>query len=144
MEEVAGIELSSLVGKRVLSAVGTFTLKIKDWGDELQDCESMSFTLDGITYTAVEDPSDGYRSSMRYLIVSSEPADYLVSPHDVVGTMRGNDKYGEVNDVLDLIDAQTGKVVLSVGTANTDDYYPYFVAEWHPENLAANAKLPTP
>jgi hypothetical protein len=52
--------------------------------------------------------------------------------------MRENDKYEE-HDILDLIDVVTGKVVLSVGTGNTDDYYPYWVAEFTPENMGANA-----
>jgi len=37
----------------------------------------------------------------------------------------------EANDVLDLINTQTGKIILSVGTKNVADYYPYFLAEWN-------------
>lgn len=33
-----------------------------------------------------------------------------------------------------------GQIVLTLGTENTDDYYPSFVCDWQPENLADNAK----
>ena len=39
---------------------------------------------------------------------------------------------------LELLDCKTGKTVLEVGTENTDDYYPCFVANWSPENMACN------
>ena len=42
------------------------------------------------------------------------------------------------NDVLELLDCKTGKTVLEVGTENTGDYYPCFVANWSPENMACN------
>lgn len=29
-------------------------------------------------------------------------------------------------------------MILEVGTANTDDYYPYYVANWNPENMHIN------
>jgi hypothetical protein len=40
-----------------------------------------------------------------------------------------------VNSFTDVV---TGKVVLEVGTDNTEDYYPYCVMNWSPENLACN------
>lgn len=45
-----------------------------------------------------------------------------------------------VSDILELIDIANGKVVLACGTRNTDDYYPCYVAGFHPENMACNAK----
>jgi len=139
-DEPNTVELESLVGKHTLTAVGSGTESIKCWGDGFEDCESLTFTLDGVTYSAVEDPDDGYRSSMRYLKVTDSRAEYAITPHEVIATMRGKDEYGSENEVLDFVDAITGKVVLSVGTADIDDYYPGFVAEWVPQNLAANAR----
>ena len=31
-----------------------------------------------------------------------------------------------------------GKLVLAVGTRDTDDYYPWFEAVFHPDNMACN------
>lgn len=43
--------------------------------------------------------------------------------------MKDNDTYS-VNDTIQFIDVVTGKVVLEIGTDNTDDYYPYCVMNW--------------
>jgi len=51
--------------------------------------------------------------------------------------MRPDDDY-EKNNVLDFVDATNGKIVLSIGTADIDDYYPGFVGDWTPENLSIN------
>jgi hypothetical protein len=51
--------------------------------------------------------------------------------------MMPNDRW-EVNDVLLLVDAKTGKSVVEVGTANTDDYYPYCVQRFDPAAMAVN------
>jgi hypothetical protein len=53
----------------------------------------------------------------------------------VVGKMRGGS-----DNVIDFTDSATGKIVLSVGTQDTDDYYPCFVAEFTPENMTVNRK----
>jgi hypothetical protein len=39
------------------------------------------------------------------------------------------------NDILHLRSAKTGKLILSVGTSNTDDYYPSFVSDFVPETM---------
>lgn len=44
-----------------------------------------------------------------------------------------------VNDVLEFVDVETGKIILEVGTDNTDDYYPCFVGYFSPENMSSNA-----
>jgi hypothetical protein len=55
----------------------------------------------------------------------------------VVGKKMDNGTY-HANDVLQLIDAANGNVVLEVGTADADDYYPCCVMSWHPDRLAVN------
>lgn len=134
------MELKELCGEHLLSGVDRDTKRVKEsWGDGFENCDSISFALDGVIYTAVEDPSDGYRSSMRELLVGGEPIKNTFAPVLVIGRMREDGEYHEVNDVLELVDACTGKPVLCVGTGNTDDYYPYWVAEWSPENMACNS-----
>ena len=131
------IELKSLCGGHVLTGVDRLPIK----GEEIRGCEDsqvLNFTLDGKTYTACEDPQDGYRSRMKYLRVSESPTVNTFPPVKVVGNMRkGSDYYSE-NDVLELRDFYTGDVVLAVGTANIDDYYPYWVGEFSPEKMSVN------
>ena len=61
------LNLSDLVGAHVLSGIETGVRAFDDsfW------CETsnyIKFTLDGITYMAVEDPDDGYRSYMGEIL----------------------------------------------------------------------------
>jgi hypothetical protein len=136
MEEI-GFE--SLIGKHYLSGVDQTNERIKEeWGDGYEDCEAITFVLDGKTYVAVEDPSDGYRSSMRCLQESESTVNNTFEPIEVLVKEAANrDKY-EVDHILEMIDTTTGLVVLEIGTANTDDYYPYWVGNFYPQNMACN------
>jgi hypothetical protein len=131
------MELKELVGLHKLTGVDMDSVSVNTWGSKFEDCQVINFILDGRTYTATEEPDDGYRSNMRDIV----PSDYKVKnkfkPCKVLGKMREDNKYF-TNEILDLIDVKTGKVVLSVGTENTDDYYPCWVAEFTPENMAIN------
>jgi hypothetical protein len=131
------MELKELVGEHVLSGVDMDNSKVKMWGENFEDCEVIRFVLDGKTYTATEDPEDGYRSCMKDIVVSEEVVSNSFFGVDVVASMRENEPC-EVNDVLVLTDTKTGKIVLEVGTENTDDYYPCWVANFVPENMAIN------
>jgi hypothetical protein len=51
--------------------------------------------------------------------------------------MKDNEEYS-VNDTIQFIDVVTGKIVLEIGTDNTDDYYLYCVMNCNPENLVIN------
>ena len=134
------MELKDLVGLHKLSGVDMNDDKVKaEWGDYFEDCQVINFVLDRKTYTAIEDPSDGYRSSMREVKLSKVVIKNVFKPIRVFGVMRGEQNYNK-NDVIDFYDAKTGKIVLSVGTADIDDYYPYFVAEFTPENMILNAE----
>ena len=134
------IELDSLVGLHSLDAVDEGSEKVKgyEWSDE-EECNTISFRLDGKVYTAIEDPSDGYRSSMDSFVVDAREMKNVFAPIQVMAKKKANEDYS-VNDTLQLIDVVTGKVVLEVGTDNSDEYYPYFVGTFTPENMATNAK----
>jgi len=129
------MELKELTGKHILTGVGSGNIKTGDEWNPIVG--SFSFKLDGIIYTAIENPSDGYRSMMEKLVVDEHDIDTRLPEIEVVGKMK-DDSSWESNNVLQLIDSKNGKVILEVGTANTADYYPYFVAKWHPKNLAVN------
>ncbi|POO54367.1 hypothetical protein CPJ18_02395 [Agrobacterium rosae] len=136
-------ELTDLIGKRRLDAVDFDNEQVKElYGDGYEDSSVCRFRLDGVVYIAIEDPDDGYRSSMRNLTVANDATMKNVFPSvEVLGRHRTTGEYGETDDVLELIDTITGKVVLEVGTDNSDDYYPSFVASFHPENMSTNADI---
>lgn len=133
-------DLIDLIGKRMLDAVDFSTDRVKQYDDQYEDCSVCRFRLNGIVYTAIEDPEDGYRSCMASLDVSDAEMTNVFPPVEVLGKHRTKREFGCVDDVLELVDTVTGKVVLEVGTDNTDDYYPSFVASFHPENMAVNSK----
>ena len=126
--------LEDLIGLHKLSGVDYSTETIKTYSDSDELANAINFVLDGITYTAIEDDNDGYRSAMQQIYVSRFKVTNKFKPVKVVGMMRP--AYG--CDILDLVDIQTGKIVLSVGTDHSDNYYPSFVYEWKPENLCLN------
>lgn len=100
------------------------------------------FTLDGVNYAAVEDPSDGYRSYLESLEVTSKEPDFKFPPQRVNVThcaRKENGGYSEDCDIWIISDAVNGKPVLEVGTDNHDDYYPMCVMHWTPENMDVNS-----
>ena len=51
--------------------------------------------------------------------------------------MKGSCDY-ENNDILVFVDFENGKEILEIGTGNYDDYYPYCVLNYYPENMSCN------
>jgi len=131
-------ELNDLVGLHKLTGVDFDYMVLDELFDNPKDRNVINFVLDGKTYTAIEDDNDGYRSAMDEIKVSNFKVSNKFKAVKVLGTMRegGYNKH----DIIDFIDCITGKIVLSVGTRNTDDYYPTFMNEWKPENLCLNQK----
>ena len=133
------MELKALIGKHKLSAVDIGNMQIKErYGAGFEDASCISFTLDGITYTAIEDPEDGYRSSMGTLNECNHVLQNQFPAIEVIGRMREKGEYGQVDEVLELVSSENGQIVLEVGTTNTDDYYPSFLAWWKPELMPKN------
>lgn len=111
--------------------------------DDWDDAEHCTFVLNGVSYTAVEDPSDGYRSSLRELLVGGECTNMfppvLVRLRLMESGEDNGDGFGyDKNDALMLVDAFTAQPVLIVGTTNTDDYYPSFIARFDPTAMVYN------
>ena len=102
---------------------------------EAGDAQECAFVLDGQTYVAQEDPSDGYRSMLRDIRLAPEcPVPNRFDPVEV--QCLRDSALGE--DVIHFIDPETRLRVLSIGTSRSDDYYPSFVAHFSPENLPQN------
>lgn len=128
--------LEDLKGNHILSGIEVGTRKIKVFSWE-EDCSYIKFILDGTTYLAVENPDDGYRSYMEELQIVDEKCEVKLPDIKVCCHMRENSKYAE-NDILVFIDSVNGEEILAIGTANTDDYYPYCVMEYSPEKMHCN------
>ena len=135
------MELQDLVGEHLLDAVDCSDEQVMEqWGDGFEQCQVMRFRLDGKCYTAIENPEDGYRSTMREISVSDTANMKNVFPPVKVVARYCDKDEDYTNDILELIDVQTGKMILEVGTRNTDDYYPWFVANFYLEDMVHNAK----
>ena len=138
------MDFKELVGLHALDGVDFDNTQVRDYGDAYEQCQVMRFRLDGTIYCAIEDPSDGYRSCMRSFAVEHGPMQNVFPPVQVVARHRTSGAHTDVDDVLELIDVVNGNVVLEVGTTNTDDYYPSFVAAFHPELMAVNQSEEAP
>ena len=133
------VELESLIGLHILTGCDYNTEQIEDdWGgDFFTNCNVIRFTLDGKTYQAIENPADGYRSSMRHCIVSDTATKNVFAGVQVLGTMAiQDDSYRD--RILTLIDVETGLIVMQTGTSRADNYYPSFVARFYPANMISN------
>lgn len=138
------VNLNSLKGKHFLSGVDFDSHKWED--DYNEDSNTMLFILDGITYEAIEDPDDGYRSTLGSLTITNKKVKNIFPKHEVLCVTK-NKEYADYADyadgdgeLIEMVDVITGKVVLEVGTDICEEYYPSCVMRWCPENLAINSK----
>ena len=126
------MELSEFKGEYTLDAVD-YAHTFEQYG--LEYANSISFRLNGRTYTAVEDPRDGYRSSMSDIFVDEVTITKNVfTPVQV----RASYVHDDDTDILYLADVQTGEVVIEVGTTNCDGDYPSFVSNFNPAAMIVN------
>ena len=121
----AYVSFESLVGEHFLTGVDYETNGIGN---------GIRFVLDGKTYQVLEDEEDGYRSSAQPIEVMDAVVANSFSPVRVLAYTEDD------GEILGLRDVVTGKEVISVGTGDYQDYYPYFINEFTPENMAINAK----
>ncbi len=131
------VELKELIGLHVLSGVETGYMQDDHYG-ELENCNYISFILDGKKYTAVEDPNDGYRSSMRYLKVGKGKLKNMIPDTQVIIFMGSNSLYSDTREVASFYAVENAMLVLEVGTIDSGSYYPSFVGCFIPENLPCN------
>lgn len=104
------------------------------------------FMLDGIVFEAIEDPSDGYRSSLDHVrrIYDDKlpfPKQPLARIH--IEHFHGREKAHPDQEEDDwnlrernawkFVDVADGHCWLVIGTDNTDDYYPSFMFRYNPK-----------
>lgn len=131
------MQLEELVGLHQFSGADFTTEKfdnIDHYGPD--SAVHFNFVLDGITYTAIEDASDGYRSSMSDIKVSDYKLLNTFPPIEVMCSMASHPEHAMY--VLNGHDVKNGKLVFQVGTDYSDDYYPVYIATFSPENMSAN------
>jgi hypothetical protein len=127
-----------------LQGVDEYTGSIKKWDDYFEACQCIRFKLDGVVYVAMEDPSDGYRSYLGELKIDEEEIKNPFSGVEVKGVYRTRSGDPEEDwtskscSILDLVDTTTNEVVVSIGTDNDDDYYPWFVGYFDPKAMSVN------
>jgi hypothetical protein len=138
--------LADLAGKHV------FQIVPKDIRHPLvADASGILFVLDETTYLVFEDPNDGYRSMAGPVLSYQGGAyelgydgydfpTYIREPVACTHRSTGKDGFEDGADVLEVRSDVTGEIIFEVGTANRDDYYPYYVCRWSPGGLSANAK----
>ena len=132
------MELSDFKGGMALDAVDFTIVEAKDDCGDVCEVRVFSFRLDGVTYSAVEDPSDGYRSCMGSLVVQESLLMENTFPPTVVECQYVGPDGENESDILKLVDRVTGEVILIVGTKDLDDYYPLFISYFNPKGMAIN------
>lgn len=126
------MKLKDLVGTHILSGIETGNLQNKDYNNSFY----VKFTLDGITYMAIEDPEDGYRSCMEEI---KEVKSKCHTPlPDIKVLISHNEGDYQDKDIMEMRDAINGKMVLQLGTENVGDWYPQFVYCYMPEHFDIN------
>lgn len=139
------INLMSLEGDHVLTGVemGTAPEYVDKWNNDIPN--TCLFVLDGVAYRVIEDPGDGYRSYMKDGVEVRSPAvvtnTFAPIPVRCKNGGRESKPYSQDRtQVLQFVDTRNGEVILEVGTDNSDDYYPWYVASWTPERIAQETK----
>lgn len=138
------MELKDLVGRHLLSGLDSVQEEVENgYGGYNDTVNVIRFVLDGITYKAIEDPDDGWRSYLGELNVSTEPVRFQFPPQEVECRMRPDTDgdWPESGNVLQMFDVFTNKIVLEIGTDTSDDYYPCCILHWYPQNLAINQNV---
>jgi hypothetical protein len=88
------------------------------------------FKIDDMVFEALEDPNDGYRSSLGAIIVIDDNGIYHKQPLAKIKVIY--DCTGE-DVVHKFVDVDTGHIWLTIGTGDCGDYYPYFIFKYTPD-----------
>lgn len=139
------VDLKDLVGTTILQGCEWGKADRVRYNNEVETVDVIHFKLGPTTYSMYEDPDDGYRSHLGEIKVDVHEIANTFAPCIVVCTHHTRQKtsYNDEKsvDILEVRCAETGKVIIEVGTEDTDDYYPSCVMSFKPENLPHNAHL---
>ena len=128
--------LKDLVGEHVFTGIELGRTVINRC--PYREVKYIKFELDNISYIALEDPGDDYRSYMDEVKTCNISPEYKTPPIEVMCIYKDENEYGWKSDLLQFVDKKNGKVFLTIGTRNIDDYYLTFVFGSVLENLVVN------
>lgn len=94
--------------------------------------EGLQFRIGDLTFEAVEDENDGYRSSLDEVKLINK--NIRPTFREEVTIQSCDTGYFNGIQLVNTI----GKAVLVIGTDNYEDYYPVFVFDYQPLNLTQN------
>ena len=117
---MAQILLKSIAGEHVLTGWDT--------GSD-GDAEYLTLQLDGRAYTFLEKVVDSYRSELGTITIDDREVRTTFGPFPVLIDPWRDTDHATVGALY------RGKTVAEVGTLDSNDYYPVFVARIYPENL---------
>ena len=134
------IKLGDLVGEHIFSGVDYIPSVLEPDDGFTEYGNTIIFCLDGINYMMTEDYEDVYRSTMTDLEVTNRVIrnSFIGQPVKVnyIETLnRGF--YEEKCDIIQILSLD-GQTIMEAGTGSTDDYYPYVVFRYYPENMNIN------
>ena len=135
-EGVRKAALAELLGAHMLDAVdfdNDAVNLLKAYNPDLEAASTIAFRLDGVVYVAVEDPDDGYRSSMSHIYIVDARMVNVFPAVKVWGQWAGADEA-----LVEFMRMDGGAVLLEVGTDVEDGYYPCFISSFKPENMPVN------
>jgi hypothetical protein len=145
-------QLAVKVPETMLTGVDRFQTQYEAWAGEMEPCQSLRFRLQGkagpYVFMCIEDPQDGYRSSMREMVVMKDhdvdpPVKNTFTPVKVrLKHLTTSEESGDTRDILEIRRADNDALVIQVGTENTSDYYPYFRDYFDAEALGTVAVAP--
>ena len=138
-KKIESVKIENIAQMHFLSGVDYEPTDVQKFGGEFEHANSMRFVLDGMIYVAVEDPSDGYRSSLGDLFIVDGPEVKNCFQPVLLGarylTKRDTPYNSDVCEIFQLVVPGTETVVLEVGTDSTNDYYPSCVMWFDPKPL---------
>lgn len=123
-------------GKHKFSGIDPY-IHLGDYGDY----EGYYIVIDDTVYAFERDPDDGYRSYGNLYIPENIsvndiknrfPAQYIII------TQRHLEDIDVDKQFYTIVNAETGKTILEIGTDYTDSYYPMAICHYYPENMAIN------
>lgn len=136
------MELKELTGSHILQGI-EIGVESTDGNPWYSTANYIKFKLDGVTYKALEDPDDGYRSFLKDLItVPEDPEIKLPDINVKIEYIKYKDCninfFNFASDIINIIDSHNNKIIAEIGTKDINDYYPSAVLRWIPENLSIN------
>lgn len=135
------VSLEFFLGDHILEGCCDTSLDLA----EDETANAMVFRIDGQNYLAVESRDDDYRSMLRdvYKVGEDFPLENKFEACHVVGRWKesnGTEKWGGWTDVIELVDAKTGEVVIELGTESWDEFYPVCRMSFYPQAMWINRK----